>query len=174
MKNFRTKYLLFLGLILIASHMQAETSNLFKRQSTKVGVGTAAIFTEDCQTIKPLEHALLKNNAGGHIGRRDRRYHGFAFICGKECPATFPVQAYYSDGAPAFKLGYYGRWNGNGQPRAYCAAGGAPFCNVPTVRMRANIVGREGLRRDGKVYLSFGNGICQTAIPGIRNGDPFK
>lgn len=123
-----------------------------------------------CKSTTPLSKALLKNAYPGHINASDPRAPGFAFVCGPDCPSGFPVSAYYSDGTPAFKLGYYGRWEGNNRPRAYCGAGGVAMCNVKTVSSGARQKGR-----DGKIYLVFNSKSksCRSASPGQRNGSPF-
>ena len=131
------------------------------KKPSNSGKGLASV----CKSTAPLRGALLKNAYPGHISRSDPRAPGFAFVCGSDCPRSFPAKAYYSDGTLAFSLGYYGRWEGNGQPRAYCGAGGAPMCSVSTVTN-----GSRASKRDGKVYISFGNGSCRSAVPGQRTG----
>ena len=129
----------------------------------------ATALNSVCKSIQPMV-ALLKSTAGGHI-RGDPRESGYSLICSrKSCPKKFPTNFYYSDGSLAFTVGLYGRWSGNGQPRAYCAAGGAPKCSAKSIGAKAK---SRGL--DGKVYGDFGNGKCYSAnpTPGVRNGSPF-
>lgn len=135
----------------------SEAAQIKKRKLSKV-----------CKSVLPLRKSLLKNAGGGHITNGDARAAGFAFICGPDCPRRFPLTAYYSDGTQAFRLGYYGKWEGNGRPRAYCAAGGVPICYASAVTKAA-----RSKKRDGKVYISYGDGSCRSAIPGARNGSPF-
>lgn len=130
-------------------------------------------LSDVCTTVTPMVNALVKNTAGGHISKRDRRYYGFSLICGKECPSTFPVPAYYSDGTLAFQFGYYGRWNGNGKARLYCGSGGTAKCSVATTKLAARKLGKNGVVRDGLIYVGFGGGACQTIVPGARNGSPY-
>lgn len=129
---------------------------------------TARAFSDVCKSTKPLTDALMKNAYPGHISLSDPRASGFAFVCGKGCPRSFPTNAYYSDGTFAFKLGKYGNWNGNGKPRAYCGAGGAPRCSAKSITNNAKKSGRDGF-----VYIDFGSKACRKARPGVRNGSPF-
>lgn len=140
-----------------------------KRRKNKKPAATAPLETY-CTNISDLKKALLKNAYPGHINRSDPRAKGFAFVCGPDCPRKFPVNAYYSDGTQAFRLGYYGVWSGNGRPRAYCAAGGVSSCSAKTVTSNSKKSGR-----DGKVYLVFDakKKSCRSAVPGNRNGSPF-
>lgn len=129
--------------------------------SNKPASGLASV----CKSVVALRGALLKNAWPGHINQSDARAAGFAFVCGADCPSSFPVSAYYSDGSLAFKLGYYGRWEGNGKPRAYCSAGGTAYCSASAVTRNA-----RANKRDGKVYLDFGRGKCRSAVAGQRTG----
>lgn len=162
-----------LSLLVTEAPLQAESEGLNARSIRKLArarsgkVKTKALNTV-CKKISNLQHALMKNTAGGHISSADPRYPGISLICGSDCARSFPVNAYYSDGNLAFKLGYYGKWSGNGKPRAYCGAGGAPACYASSVKTNAR---RSG--RDGYVYLHFGNKSCRKARPGERNGSPF-
>ena len=128
----------------------------------------ASGLSKVCSSTKPIG-ALLKNASPGHISSGDPRAPGFALVCSRsDCPRGFPAKAYYSDGTLAFSLGYYGRWEGNGQPRAYCGTGGAGVCSSRSVSSNARAKGRNG-----KVYIDFGGKSCRSATPGIRNGSPF-
>jgi len=122
-------------------------------------------FAQVCSRTSSISGFLLKNAYPGHISRGDPRAPGFALVCASRCPKKFPVNVYYSDGSLAARIGYYGRWNGNGKPRGYCGCGGAPSCFVSSISKKARQSGR-----DGKVYLSMGDGSCVSATPGIRNG----
>lgn len=125
-------------------------------------------LSQVCSSTKRIG-ALLKNAYPGHISAGDPRAPGFALVCNRsDCPRAFPAKAYYSDGTYAFSLGMYGRWNGNGQPRAYCGTGGAAMCSVRTV-----VAGARSAGRNGKVYIDFGGKSCREATPGVRNGSPF-
>jgi hypothetical protein len=137
------------------------------QDKTRKPTQTRGAPTKICKSTAPLKGALLKNAYPGHISKNDPRASGFAFVCGSDCARSFPVSAFFSDGTLAFKLGYYGRWEGNGQPRAYCGTNGAPSCPVGTVVRQSRQAGR-----DGKVYLHFGGGSCRSATPGVRTGNP--
>jgi hypothetical protein len=138
------------------------------RALARKGVVEARSLSSVCKSVAPIR-ALLKNAYPGHISLSDSRASGFALVCSRsDCPRKFPAKAYFSDGTLAFSLGYYGRWEGNGQPRAYCGTGGAGKCFVKAVSNNA----RSG-KRDGNVYIDFGNGSCRRAAPGKRNGSPF-
>lgn len=156
----------------------AETSGLNPRslrkleraKKNKKGDAGAKAFEDVCKTVSPIR-ALIKNAYPGHIQKTDPRASGFALVCNRsDCPNSFPAQAYYSDGTPAFKLGYYGTWEGNGKPRAYCGAGGAGRCVVSKVVSDSKKSGR-----DGKGYIVFNKKTksCRSFIPGKRNGSPF-
>lgn len=148
-----------------ASSVYAADSALSARSQRKMARKniTPKAFADVCKKVTPLKYALLKNAWPGHIQRSDSRASGFAFVCGADCPKRFPVSAYYSDGTLAFKLGYYGRWEGNGKPRAYCGTGGVGTCSASSITKAAK-------RKDGKIYLDFGNKSCRSATPGQRNG----
>ena len=133
-----------------------------KRAKQKPNAGD---LSKVCKNIRPFSGALLKNAWPGHIQRSDPRAPGFALVCASLCPRKFPASAYYSDGSLAFRLGYYGLWEGNHRPRAYCGAGGVGSCSASGVSSAARKSGR-----DGYVYVDFGAGLCLKAKPGIRNG----
>lgn len=143
-----------------------RTINKAKRKRKKKTPASGVDLAQVCKKVQPFRGALLKSAWPGHIQRNDPRASGFALVCAQTCPKKFPVNAYYSDGEPAFRIGYYGRWEGNGKPRGYCAVGGAARCIVSVVQRDSKKSGR-----DGKVYVDFGGGSCMTAIPGNRNGD---
>lgn len=147
-----------------------KRTNKRKKNNNKGKKDTTVVLSDVCKSVSPIS-ALLKNAWPGHISRADPRSRGFALVCNRrDCPRKFPVTAYYSDGVQAFRLGYYGRWSGNGQPRAYCSAGGAGSCSATLVTKEA-----KKFDRDGKVYLVFdaAKKVCRTATPGKRNGSPF-
>lgn len=152
------------------SGLSERSVRKLERAKNKAKKGNKEKLAAVCKSITPLKKALLKNAYPGHINRSDPRASGFAFVCGPDCPRSFPVSAYYSDGTAAFKLGYYGKWEGNGRPRAYCAAGGAPACSTSAVSSNSRKSGR-----DGKIYLVFDTKAksCRSATPGARNGSPF-
>lgn len=90
-----------------------------------------------CSSSEPVSGFLIKAEASNHINNGDPRTSGYSLICGREC-AEFIAQVYYCDGTPAASFGYYGKWSrshgGNGRPRAYGAAGGAPKHSVRLIR----------------------------------------
>jgi hypothetical protein len=168
--------LLFVCLITVAFSAQvfAEYPQGFSQRSIRKierkakGNPSASALSDVCKSVTPI-HALFKSTGGGHI-RGDARESGFSIICSRSECFSFPASAYYSDGTYAFKIGYYGRWVGNGQPRAYCAAGGAPACNAKSITANA-----RAQKRDGKVYIqkSAKTKTCVSADPTRRNGSPF-
>ena len=128
-----------------------------------------------CTEVKPLTSGLLKNTSPGHILAPDPRSYGFAYICGyRDCPKRWPTKVFYSDGTLAFRLGYYGTWSANGKPRAYTGTYGAPKVYVNKIVKRSKIKGKDGIKRDGKVYIAIGNKKCRYAIPGKRNGNALR
>ncbi len=146
---------------------QRSIRKLERKASKKGGKVNVTSLADVCPSVQPMSGALMKNAYPGHIQRTDPRASGFAFICGSSCPSKFPVSAYYSDGTLAFKLGYYGRWSGNGKPRAYCSVG-VPRCSVKKVVRDSKTSGR-----DGKVYLTWTSTSCRSATPGVRNSSGF-
>ena len=124
-----------------------------------------------CTEVKPLTSGLLKNTWPGHIYPPDPRSYGFAYICGsRDCPRRWPARVYFSDGTLAFRLGYYGIWSGNGKPRSYTGTYGAPKVYVKNIVTKSKRKGKDGIKRNGKVYIAIGNKKCRSAIPGKRNG----
>jgi hypothetical protein len=132
-------------------------------------------FRQVCAQVKNVTGSefLYKSEISSHIPRGDARAAGPTLICNRMCPKRFPASLFYSDGSLAAKVGYYGRWNVTGKTRAYCAAGGAPACNV---RALASDARRRG--RDGSLYLQMsrsteGKGtLCYRVRPLGRTGSP--
>ena len=110
---------------------------------------------------------LIKSEISKHISPSDPRASGYTLVCGSLCPSSFPASFYYSDGTLAGKFGYYGRYSGNGRPRAYCGAGGAPVCSTSAIYSRA-----RGLRTGSSLYLKLNSRQCISfsGAPGARNG----
>ncbi|NMC61875.1 MAG: hypothetical protein GYA55_01765 [SAR324 cluster bacterium] len=145
-------------------------STFFTMQFTSLGVETAQAAASKkrvatrlspakklkkvCPRITNLSGLLIKTTAGGHIPKSDPRYSGFSIICGSHC-VPFPATVYHCDGSVAFKMGYYGRWDGNGKSRGYCGAGGQGGCPTSYVRSK-----NRSLRCNGAVYLAQGGGRC--------------
>lgn len=119
-----------------------------------------------CKSISGVTY-LLKPASPGHI--HDSREPGFALICapGKKCP-RFPAQIRYSDGEEAASLCYYGRWSGNGQSRAYCAVGSCRACDARAIARESSTK-----KRDGRIYIEYGDGTCAQADADGRNGSAF-
>ena len=177
----RTSAFLAFALMTVTPSLHAESANPLSASHYGMPEGTsqrdlrkiarksrASGLSSVCSSTRAIG-ALLKNASPGHISSGDPRAPGFALVCSRsDCPRGFPAKAYYSDGSLAFSLGYYGRWEGNGQPRAYCGTGGAPVCSSRSVSSNARAKGRNG-----KVYIDFGGKSCRSATPGIRNGSPF-
>ena len=121
-----------------------------------------------CSKVSNLSGLLVKITAGGHIGAGDSRYSGWSIICGSQC-APFPVTVYHCDGSVAWKMGYYGRWSGNGQARGYCSSGGTGACSVSSTRAvnkRKRCKGAVYLDKDG----SRGKSCMRFNVNSSRNG----
>lgn len=86
-----------------------------------------------CSSTKPLSGLLVKSEISHHINSGDPRAAGYTLVCGRSC-VQFIADFYYCDGTKAGSFGYYGRWDGNGKPRAYGASGGAPAHNVRSIQ----------------------------------------
>lgn len=129
-----------------------------------------------CSTVLDvLENEFLwKSQISRHINSGDPRATGPTFICNTVCARRFPFSVYYSDGTLAATMGYYGIFSGNGRPRAYCAAGGAPQCFVEQIAAAASENGR-----DGNVYLQLSGkrkppkSFCYRVAPLGRTGSLF-
>ena len=114
---------------------------------------------------------LWKSEISKHINTTDPRAAGPTFICNVVCARRFPFSVYYSDGTLATKLSYYGQFDGNGRPRAYCAAGGVPPCSIKDISEAASADGKDGYlylqlsgrRRATKTY-------CYRVAPIGRTG----
>lgn len=92
---------------------------------------------------------LVKSEASDHITNPlDRRTTGYTLVCNDICPERISRKGktafYYSDGVKAGELGYYGTFFGNGKPRAYGAAGGAPQHFAAEISKAASTKGRDG------------------------------
>lgn len=120
-----------------------------------------------CPTIKTVKgnDFLWKSEISNHIGSQDPRASGPTLVCGRICASRFPVSFFYSDGVEAGKLGYYGTYNGNGQPRAYCSVGGAPKCSILDISKKSTQAGR-----DGYLYLRLSRTTCYKVRPLGRTG----
>ncbi len=138
-----------------------------KKNNPGNGNGSNA-FKKVCPNVVQLSGILIKNAYPGHISQGDPRAPGFAMVCGRSCVSSFPASVFFSDGTLAFKLGYYGRWEGNGQPRAYCGAGGVAMCSVSSVVSNSRKSGR-----DKSAYLKLNKNTCARFTPGARNDAGF-
>ena len=126
--------------------------------------GLASVCTST-SAISPGQ-LLVKSEISNHIHGGDPRATGYTVVCAAQCPsARNYVPFYYSDGAEAGAVGYYGNFSGNGRPRLYGAAADAPQHFVSEIAPRASQNGRNG-----KLYLSMGNGACKEFNPVGRNG----
>ena len=121
-----------------------------------------------CKNVSNLNGLLLKVTAGGHISRNDPRYPGYSIICASKC-VPFPATVYHCDGSVAFKVGYYGKWSGNGKSRGYCGSGGAGVCYTSSVRNKS-----RQLKCNGAGYLdvdgSRGKACMRFNLNSSRNG----
>jgi hypothetical protein len=158
----------------------AQSTGLSARSLRKMARGwnvarAGGNFKNVCASVRSVSGSefLYKSDISHHISPGDARAAGPTLICNRVCPATFPANLYFSDGTLAAKLGYYGRWNLTGKPRAYCAAGGAPACSNSTIARNSRASGR-----DGNVYLQVsrsktGSGtVCYRVRPLGRTGSP--
>lgn len=120
-----------------------------------------------CRTVSPiaLGEMLVKSEISDHIHGGDPRATGYTVVCARLCPAgRNNVPFFYADGTQAGSVGYYGTFSGNGRPRLYGAAGGAPQHFVSQIAPEA------ARRGNGKLYLDMGNGSCKEFNPTGRNG----
>lgn len=126
--------------------------------------GLASVCTST-SAISPGQ-LLVKSEISNHIHGGDPRATGYTVVCAAQCPsARSYVPFYYSDGVEAGAVGYYGTFSGNGRPRLYGAASDAPQHFVSDIAPKASQDGRNG-----KLYLSMGNGSCKEFNPVGRNG----
>jgi hypothetical protein len=126
-----------------------------------------ADLTSVCGVIKNVKaHDLLyKSVPSTGIQSDDKRTTGPTLICGRVCPLKFPAAVFYSDGALATRLGYYGLFAQTNTPRAYCYAGGVPQCFNSILNISSNINGRDGF-----LYLRIKRGLCYKVNPIGRTG----
>ena len=152
----------------LADGLTAREERRIARSEARKRGAKAAALNKVCTDISNLSGLLVKETAGGHIGRGDARYSGYSIICASKC-VSFPAKVYHCDGTTAFSMGYYGRWSGNGKSRGYCAAGGVGACSVSSVKAaaRSKRCGTTGyLDVDG----SRGKKCMRMNIDGSRNG----
>lgn len=127
--------------------------------------GGLAAVCNSTSTVGPGQ-MLIKSEISAHIHGGDPRATGYTVVCAAQCPAGRDyVPFYYSDGAEAGGVGYYGTFSGNGRPRLYGAASDAPQHFVSEIAPQASQRGRNG-----KLYLAMGNGSCKEFSPLGRNG----
>lgn len=114
---------------------------------------------------------LIKSEISSHIHGKDPRATGYTLVCASQCPKTLhKSDFFYADGSYAGSVGYYGRFHGNGKPRLYGAAGGAPQHFARDIAARARTIG------NGKLYMQIstaksGAGTeCKEFNPSGRNG----
>lgn len=164
---------------LFLSATTASAENVSVRTLNKASRGDDPVASvmnlrKVCRTVKTVtgNEFLWKSEISNHITGGDLRRTGPTLVCNRICPASFPMPFYYSDGVQAGSVGYYGRFSGNGQPRAYCAAGGAPQCYISQIAKHSTTGGRDGF-----VYLRFSkNGaaakdtVCYKVRPLGRTG----
>jgi hypothetical protein len=150
----------------------AEPSNPSIRSLNKMsrrGNPTVSIMSlaTVCPTVKTVtgNEFLWKSEISKHIGSGDSRAAGPSFICGRICASRFPMDFFYSDGSKAGRVGYYGTYHGNGQPRAYCSVGGAPKCSIADIAKKSTLSGR-----DGYLYLQLSKTTCYKVRPLGRTG----
>jgi hypothetical protein len=129
-------------------HADADTGARAARKAARSRTVAAniAAFKKVCATVNTVSsnEFLYKSDISHHISSGDARAQGPTLVCNRVCPQKFPAGLYYSNGALAAKLGYYGRWNVSGQPRAYCATGGAAPCSNTTLARTARARGNDG------------------------------
>ena len=146
--------------------MPTGVSKRTLRKTARKGVDIAAL-SDVCSSVSDLENGefLVKYPASDHISNGDARKPGLSTICASECPARIraggAASVFYVDGTLAAKQGYYGRWNGNGQPRAYCASGGAPACNARSIAAKARRKGESCLYMQTSSATSGSSTTCK-------------
>lgn len=164
---------------LFLSATTASAENVSVRTLNKASRGDDPVASvmnlrQVCRTVKTVtsNEFLWKSQISNHINGGDPRTSGPTLVCNRLCPASFPMPFYYSDGTVAGSVGYYGRFAGNGQPRAYCAAGGAPRCYISQIAKHSTTGGRDGF-----VYLQFSktgtaakDTVCYKVRPLGRTG----
>jgi hypothetical protein len=162
---------LSLGGLVATDSAQAQDTLTKQERREKRAERAKRDLKEVCapSSVVPARGLLIKKTGGGHIPNSDARASGFSLICASNCVSTFPAKVYHCDGSDAFKMGYYGRWNGNGKPRAYCAAGGAGACNVSSV---ANLSKKKKCGLVGYLDLDGNRGkrCMKIFVDGRRNG----
>jgi hypothetical protein len=154
----------------LAADAGARATRKLARHTTAAASGA---FENVCATVKNVtgNEFLYKSEISHHISGGDKRASGPTLICNRVCPPRFPVNLYYSNGALAARLGYYGTWRVTGKARAYCAAGGAPSCSNSTLI-------RNARKLDGNLYLqtsratSGSETVCYRVKPMGRTGNP--
>lgn len=170
MKILRLALVLLLATPAFADGLNARALRKLARQPK--GDAKIVAFNDVCSTVRNVtgHEFLYKSEISQHISHGDRRSSGPTLICNRVCPSRFPAALYYSDGTQAARLGYYGRWNVSGKPRAYCAAGGAPACSNRTLSAGARQRGRDGF-----LYLQTsstrGRSVCYRVRPNGRTGN---
>lgn len=133
-------------------------------------VGGLAMVCASTSSILPGQ-MLIKSEASNHIHNGDPRTTGYTLVCGSQCTANLRrSDFFYADGSYAGSVGYYGRFSGNGQPRLYGAAGGAPQHFASQIAAKASGIG------NGMLYLQVSSATegagteCKEFAPGGRNG----
>lgn len=168
MKN---SYLNKLFLLLILAVPLAFTEEAISQEAgtrrvalAKKAKANANKLEKVCKNVTNINGLLVKVTAGGHIPRSDPRYSGYSIVCAGRC-VSFPAVVYHCDGSQAFRMGYYGRWVGNGKSRGYCGHGSSP-CPTSSVRAKS-----KSLKCSGAGYLSTGNRSCMRFnLYSDRNG----
>lgn len=176
-KGFSIKGIaLALALLVTGLHgAQAETSfpagidARTLRKANRKGTNIASLG-KVCSSTSPLSGILVKAEISNHISRGDARASGYTLVCGRRC-TSFPAKFYYCDGTLAGSFGYYGKWEGNGQPRAYGGAGGAPAHSVRAIQANAR---RKKCGSNLYLQTRKGKSACLSwnANSG-RTGSPF-
>jgi hypothetical protein len=126
-----------------------------------------------CTSFTPILNLqmLIKSEISAHINPLDKRATGYTLVCGSQCPQNLrKADFFYADGSYAGSVGYYGRFSGNGKPRLYGAAGGAPQHFARQIAAKAATIG------NGKLYIQISaatsgeSTICKEFNPTGRNG----
>lgn len=126
-----------------------------------------------CASYTPIisGQMLIKSEISKHINPGDVRATGYTLVCGSQCVKNLnKADFFYADGSYAGSVGYYGRFSGNGQPRLYGAAGGAPQHFASQIARKADGIGNGKLYMQTSRAKSGSTTTCKEFNPRGRNG----
>lgn len=129
---------------------------------------------ELCATVSSIVagQMLIKSEISNHITNPgDPRMTGYTMVCASQCTANLHrSDFFYENGEYAGSVGYYGRFSGNGQPRLYGGAGGAPQHFVSQIAAKARGIGSGRLYMQVSKATKGANTHCKVFNPTGRNG----